>query len=396
LLSGISELIEGDTRLLVPTRSLTEKIPPKVPAFFNPVAKRNRDISILVYSTFSELESHKALSFADTLCGVGARGLRVGVELPSSQEIWMNDINPIALQLARGSAQLNSINEKCHFHIGEGCSFLLSNQQAHNRKRYDIVDLDPFGSPSPYIDCVLRAVNDGGILSITATDTAVLCGVYPQVCYRKYFGFPINNEYANETGIRLLISLIALTAARFDLTVFPLFTHTNLHFMRTYLKIKVSKTEANNICSRIGNIVHCFKCGHRKELAFGDSLKFCSFCSSKFSVGGPLWKSPINDVDFLKAMVQMVPRLTTFQKSANLQKSITDLLNMGISEIHEPYYFLTDNVCSKLKISPPPISEVVKSIENSGFVASRASLNPRGFKTTASIGEVMDALKKLN
>jgi tRNA (guanine26-N2/guanine27-N2)-dimethyltransferase len=393
---GISELLEGETRLLVPNKSLTEKIPPKVPAFFNPVAKRNRDISILVYSAFSEHGSIKALSFADSLCGVGSRGLRVGVEIPIAQEIWMNDINPIGLILAKESARLNSIADKCHFHTGEACSFLLSHQQGESRKRYDIIDLDPFGSPSPYIDCVLRAVNNGGLLSVTATDTAVLCGVYPHVCYRKYMGFPINNEYANETGVRLLISLIALTAARFDLAVFPLFTHTNLHFMRVYLKIKVSNTEANDIHTKIGNILHCFNCGNRTHVEFGDCSKFCRLCSSKCRIGGPLWKGPINDLEFLKIMLNLVPRLSTFQQSPNLQKSIIKQLETSSMELNEPYYYLIDDIASKLKISPPPISEVIKTIHDSGFSASRAALNPRGIKTIASITEIKDALKNRN
>jgi tRNA (guanine26-N2/guanine27-N2)-dimethyltransferase len=394
-ISGISEILEGGTRLLVPNTSLTEKIPPKVPAFFNPVAKRNRDISILVYSAYSELCSLKAISFADSLCGVGSRGLRVGVEIPTSQEIWMNDINPIALELAKESARLNSIIDKCHFHTGDVCSFLLS-KKGHNMKRYDIVDLDPFGSPSPYIDCVLRAVKNGGLLSVTATDTAVLCGVYPHVCYRKYLGYPINNEYANETGIRLLISLIAFTAARFDMAVVPLFSHTNLHFMRTYLKIKVSNNEANNIHTNIGNILHCHKCGNRTQVSSGDYSKFCSLCLSKCSLGGPLWKGPLHDIHFLKNMLDLVPRLTTYQQSPNLQKSIINQLEITAKEVHEPYYYLIDTIASKLKISPPPISEVIECIRYSGFSASRAALNPRGIKTSASITDIMHALKNRN
>ena len=35
------EIIEGDTKLLVPKKSLTEKVPPIKPAFFNPKAKTN-------------------------------------------------------------------------------------------------------------------------------------------------------------------------------------------------------------------------------------------------------------------------------------------------------------------------------------------------------------------
>ncbi|MGB8171706.1 MAG: hypothetical protein WCF01_03685, partial [Nitrososphaeraceae archaeon] len=108
MLSEISEIIEGDTRILVPSASLTEKIPSKTPAFFNPVAKWNRDISVLAYKTFSTLKTRDYLSFADCLSGVGARGLRVGVEVPSVESVYMNDINPIALEFARKAAELNA------------------------------------------------------------------------------------------------------------------------------------------------------------------------------------------------------------------------------------------------------------------------------------------------
>ena len=46
------EIIEGDTKLLVPKKSLTEKVPPIKPAFFNPKAKTNRDFSIIAYAAF--------------------------------------------------------------------------------------------------------------------------------------------------------------------------------------------------------------------------------------------------------------------------------------------------------------------------------------------------------
>ncbi len=392
--SSTSEVIEGETRLLVPRSSITDKIPPKVPAFFNPVAKKNRDLSILVYNTFSALRSDEIVTFADSLCGVGARGLRVAVELGSAEDVWMNDVNPLALLFARRAAKLNSIETKCHFHLGEACSFLMSNEKNHRRKRYDIVDLDPFGSPAPYVDCVLRAVNDGGIISVTATDTAVLCGVYPKVCYRKYHGFPINNEYANETGIRLLIALIAITAARLDLSISPIFTHTYLHFMRTYLKVEVTNTEANRLVSKLGQIGHCFKCGHRELLEFTSDSNSCSRCGSKRAIGGPLWKGSINNIQFLKSMIDIVPKLVTFQKSPNLQKSVIGLLNTGITEIQQPYYFLTDNICSKIKTSPPPLIDVIRTLEDYGFNASRAALNSRGFKTNASLDEIINALKR--
>jgi len=95
-------------------------------------------------------------------------------------------------------------------------------------------------------------------------------------------------------------------------------------------------------------------------------------------------------------MLKLVPRLSTFQQSPNLQKSITKQLETASMELNEPYYYLIDAIASKMKISPPPISEVIKTIHDSGFSASRAALNPRGIKTIASITEINDALKNRN
>ena len=47
------------------------------------------------------------------------------------------------------------------------------------------VDLDPYGSPSVFLDSAVQSVIDGGILMCTATDMAVLCGGNGEVCYSK-------------------------------------------------------------------------------------------------------------------------------------------------------------------------------------------------------------------
>lgn len=48
------------------------------------------------------------------------------------------------------------------------------------------VDLDPYGTPSPFLDAAVQSVADGGLLLCTATDMAVLCGNNAEVCYSKY------------------------------------------------------------------------------------------------------------------------------------------------------------------------------------------------------------------
>ena len=84
-----------------------------------------------------------------------------------------------------------------------------------------------------------------GLVSVTATDTAVLCGKHPEVCLRKYYGLPLNNSYSNEIALRLLISLVALTSSRLGISIYPLFAHTNMHYIRFYAKVVISNKQAN-------------------------------------------------------------------------------------------------------------------------------------------------------
>lgn len=41
---------------------------------------------------------------------------------------------------------------------------------------YDVVDLDPYGTPAQLLDSAVQSVKDGGLLCVTATDMANLCG----------------------------------------------------------------------------------------------------------------------------------------------------------------------------------------------------------------------------
>ena len=46
--------------------------------------------------------------------------------------------------------------------------------QHRMKNKFDCVDIDPYGSPSPFIDAAVQCVSDGGLLMITATDMVLL------------------------------------------------------------------------------------------------------------------------------------------------------------------------------------------------------------------------------
>ena len=88
---SFQEIIEGKTKLLVPKESITEKVPPKKPAFFNPRAKLNRDFSVIAYAAFLKNFQGPKI-FLEGLSGIGARGLRVENEL-KVEKVVINDLN---------------------------------------------------------------------------------------------------------------------------------------------------------------------------------------------------------------------------------------------------------------------------------------------------------------
>jgi tRNA (guanine26-N2/guanine27-N2)-dimethyltransferase len=376
---GFTQTVEGQTKLLVPALSLTERVPPKVPAFFNPAAKLNRDLSVLAYRAYAPRLQEK--TFADGFGGVGARALRVAAEVPEIEQVYCNDVNPTAIEAAKESAELNSVSDRCTFSINEVCKFLMQGDKTG--ERFGIIDLDPFGTPARHIDCVLRAVLDDGLISITATDTAVLHGVYPEVCRRRYYGMPLNNSYGNEVAIRLLTSLIALTASRLELAIKPIFSHATMTYLRVYATVAVDPGQANDVYSNIGYITHCFNCGHRASANEYDGSAKCALCQHRMRTGGQLWTGQLHERDFVGKMLAM----------AAADPKCKKVLEAALDEIEIPYYFKGDEISSMLKTNPHSIPAVIEKLRAAGYRASKASLNPGAFKTDARIDRVLAALR---
>src|SRR3989441_2163524 len=215
-MNSLRRIVEGKTTLLVPSTSLTRSEPPTTPFFFNPAASVNRDISVAM------TEAVGGVTFCDTLAGVGARGVRVANELSRRMDVTMVDFNPSALRVAQRSARANSL--RCDFVKSEANTFLFS--RFRRDSKFDFVDIDPFGTPVPYIQGAFGAAADGGVVSLTSTDTAVLCGVYPEVCGRRYSSLPLKNEFKHETALRILLNACRRIAGMNDIGIEPVAAHS--------------------------------------------------------------------------------------------------------------------------------------------------------------------------
>ena len=368
----IVETTEGTTKILVPQGSIKEKVPPRDYAFFNPLAKLNRDFSIAAYSAFwKSFEGPKI--FLDGLSGIGARGLRVGNEIKSSEKIVCNDANPNAIKLCKESASLNNL-KKLETSENEVCKFF--NSYSTKNERGSIVDLDPFGSPTKYFDCAIRATMHGGLLSSTATDLQVLHGLFKLACKRKYHGIPVKTKYSNEIAIRLILGCLCLVAYRMDIQIVPLFVDNAMHYYRTYVKILNRPSQEDSI----GYILHCKSCGNR-SIAKNQSFS-CNICNSKVDVAGPLWIGKLFNKEFVKSMLEEIPKYSLDKRcEKTLQKCILESDMPGT-------YFTLDEIASKTKVAPIGLDKIIKKLEKEGYQASPTSLNPTGFRTNCTIDEI--------
>src|SRR4030042_5936351 len=180
------------------------------------------------------------------------------------QSFTMHDINERAVHMAKHNVSVNRLDRKAV--VKNKDANLLLSSYAAPRKRFDARDIDPFGSPVPYIDSAVRAIRDNGLLALTATDMAPLCGVHPRACIRKYGGKPLRTEYCHELPARLVAGSLATTTAKHNMGTEVVFAHQAEHYVRIYASVHYGASKADESLKNMGYVLHCFKCLHRETI----------------------------------------------------------------------------------------------------------------------------------
>jgi tRNA (guanine26-N2/guanine27-N2)-dimethyltransferase len=387
---------EGKVKVLVPklkafVKSPSEYAPSKAPVFYNPVMELNRDIAVLALQAYQRTVNRE-ISVCEPLAGCGIRGIRFATEVEGVKKVVINDINAKAFQLTSCNVRMNELSERVVVK-NEDANFLLGSYGAP-RKRFDIIDIDPFGSPVPYLDSAIRALRNNGLLALTATDMAPLCGVHPKACIRKYGGKPLRTEYCHELAVRLLAGSLAMTAAKYEMGISIVFSHSTDHYIRIYAIAKYGAKKADENVKNMGYILHCFKCLHRepvKGLFIIEHSEKCSMCGSKLSVAGPLWLAKIIDKNFCNLMEKEAE-----QKTLKLRRKIQKMLALIKDEAEAPVtYYVLDNLCGKLGLSTPSVKDIVNTLREDGFQAFLTHFNSRGIKSDASAADIKMVLREV-
>lgn len=391
-----SEMVkEGKVSVLVPKLAAFKKepsdyAPSKAPVFYNPVMELHRDLAILAVQAYQR-SVNREISLCEPLTSTGIRGVRFATEIRGVKNVLISDINERAFNLAKHNVHLNGLTERVTVQHKDANCLLSCHSAPH--KRFDVVDVDPFGSPVHYLDSAIRALRNNGLLAVTATDMAPLCGVHAKACVRKYGGKPLRTEYCQELAVRLLAGCVATVAAKHDIDIRVVFSHCSDHYVRVYAEIGYGAKKADASISHMGYVLHCFSCLHRetaKDL-FAKRLEQCPECGSKMDYAGPLWLGKMFDKQFCELIAKENTQ-TALRNSGKIAK----LLSVATAEADAPLtYYVVDKISNKLVLPVPSVDALLKILHDNGFQAVPTHFNSRGIRTDVAALTMQKFLQKI-
>jgi tRNA (guanine26-N2/guanine27-N2)-dimethyltransferase len=357
---------------MVKEESVSFSVPKSV--FYNPEMHFCRSFASLAIGAIEE-----KIDVCDAFCASGIRGIRYAKENKNVKEITFIDIEKVAIAAAKKNAKANKIKSAKFIH--GNISRVVFDTVA------DFLEIDPFGSPAPYIYDAFRVFNPlkQAYLSVTATDVAVLCGAKTKACMKNYHAKPLNNEFTHETGLRIMIKKVAEVAAEFNMGIEPVVSISRQHYLKSIIKVSRGAEAADKSLNSLGYVNFCKKCGWRSSSQF--PVSSCQNCKTRnrqqaTDYAGSLWLGEIHEKKFLSGM-QKQNKSREFKHKNELDK-ILDRMKNEIAM--PPYYFNLHKVCklSDCK-SVPKIDYVIEKLKEKKYKAGRTHFSETSIKTNAPL-----------
>jgi tRNA (guanine26-N2/guanine27-N2)-dimethyltransferase len=336
--------------------------------FYNPAMRLCRSISSLAVGAIGD-----EIEIVDAFCASGARGIRYARENPNVKALTFVDIEPEAIKLAKKNAKANKV--KAAFKTGNISKVALEMVS-------DFVEIDPFGTPSPYLVDAFRFFNPKktAYLSVTATDVAVLCGGKVAPCMKNYHSKPLNNEFTHETGLRIMLKRIAEVAAEFNMGIEPLVSFSNKHYLKSVIRLRRSADLAFESLQKLGYV------SFEKETGFRTSGQFPE---SGMDYAGPLWLGEIHNAHILSQMKKL-----NDVRDYSDKDEISTMLGLMENEIGmPPYYYNIHAICKIRKLGRiPNMKEIIEKIKAGGHRAARTHFSHISIKTDAPYEAILEAV----
>lgn len=348
----------------------------------------------------------QGLRVLEGLAASGLRSVRFALEVPGLKSITANDYSAKAAALIARNAQHNNVT---HILQASQRDASMVMYEARGRKeRYDVIDLDPYGSPSPFLDSAVQAVSEGGLLCITCTDMAVMAGNSGETCYSKYGSVSIKSKYCHEMALRIILHSLDQRAAVYQRFIEPLLSVSVDFYIRVFVRVKTGQVVVKNSASKQALVYNCVGCGAfhlqrmGKRINQGKHMKYsaatgppvgpnCEHCGQRHQLGGPAWAEPLHDINFVQKVLGAVSgNPTRFRTS----KRIEGMLSMVTEELQDvPLYYTLDHLSSTVHSSTPPMMQFRSALLHAGYRVSFSHACKNAVKTDAPAGVLWDIMR---
>ncbi|KAK1351011.1 N2,N2-dimethylguanosine tRNA methyltransferase [Hamiltosporidium tvaerminnensis] len=358
--------------------------------FYNPAQSFNRDISIEVIKNFTKnIESPKIF---EAMSATGLRGLRYAKELKNDSKIYMCDIDRNAINSIQENINFNKIDLNKIELIEGDCRKIMISKPDY----FDVVDIDPFGSCTPFIESAIISIKNNGLLCLTSTDIAIISN-NPLKCYMKYNTVTYKTPAFHELALRTLLSVANRIASKHSITIEPLLSVSVDFYIRIFLRIKKSNHKTRENILKISNyfLCHCFN--YLEVPLFNKSDKFrskkvpnniCNICGSVFNLAGPYWNSNLHDKIFVDEMLKKIN-----ENSLN-EKRMIGFLRFISQEIDTFLYYSIPAISSYIKTSCVPLSKIISALFNLNYEVSLTHCSLKSIKTNAPLDIIYNIFLK--
>ena len=357
------------------------------PVFYNPKQSLNRDLSVMILHAIKDLNLSKLEKAVETFAGTGIRALRYALQGPQITDLYVNDIAPRSINLTKDNFALHKDNIHTKLHFYNTDAKLLFLELRKQDIFLDFIDIDPYGTPQPYLRNALLTLERSGVLAVTATDMPVITGRFPEKAYRLY-QIPnykvVNRSYCHEIGLRMFIAYIQREAFFYKQTLVPLLSFYCDHYVRVFLHNSPTAT-VDKIIKSHGYVTDCTYCAKRDFYYWDESFKHpivCSNCSKRVLPIGPLYLGPLHSdpvVDRLLYYLAEFPKKNLIDRRTRLNRMIP--LFKEDLQVEVPWFYEMGAIGKKHKFSIPSPQVMIEKLQQQGFKASLTHFEGQAIRT---------------
>ncbi len=350
-------------------------------AFYRPQSVIARDLAVLAAAVYRQ--RHGQLRVLDAMTGGGVRPLRYALEA-GADWVWANEGNPDLAPILQANLAALPADTYRLTHQDANQVFFSCYQQ---RDFYDLVDIDNFGSPAPYVSNGLWATKLGGLLYLTSTDGRATSGHDPERSLKTYGAWARSHPAAHEQGLRLLIGHAAQTAAARGLGIEPVFSlfTGQVHRVMVHLVSKPTLSAAT-----YGFVAYCHGCGHFQTVDWRHLGRVNCLCGAEDAavLSGPMWLGPLHDGATLAAM-QALAESWGWRRQAKMLAIMTQENHLP------PYYYPLGEIGRRGQMDIPNRDQLIAALQGQGYRAAVPSMDWQGIKTDAALGDCVSIARTI-